>query len=119
MQFWRTDRLTMQTEITTLAEFEEIIKTNNAVAFYMSTPDCNVCKVLKPKLIDFLEKKFPGIVFVYINIAHAKELAAQKNVFTVPTILFYFYGREYIRKARFVNLQELGNELERIYTNIE
>lgn len=108
----------MQTEITTLAEFEEIIKTNNAVAFYMSTPDCNVCKVLKPKLIDFLNIKYPGIVFVYVNIKLARELAAQKNVFTVPTILFYFYEREYIRKTRFVNIDELGNELERIYTNI-
>ncbi len=111
--------MTMQTEITTLTEFEETLKTNNAVAFYMSTPDCNVCKVLKPKLIEFLKENFPGIVFVYCDIAKAKELAAQKNVFTVPTILFYFYGREYIRKARFVNLDELRDELERIYNNIK
>lgn len=105
----------MQTEITTLVEFEEAIKKNVAVAFYMSTPDCNVCKVLKPKLIDFLNEKFPKIKFIYVNVSEAKELAAQKNVFTVPTILFYFDGREYIRKARFVNLDEFEDELLRYY----
>jgi len=48
-------------------------------------------------------------------LAEAKELAAQKNVFTVPTILFYFDGKEYIRKARFVNFDELESEIERYY----
>lgn len=105
----------MQKVITTLQEFEDIVKSNVAVAFYMSTPDCNLCKVLKPKLIEFLNKKFPKIKFVYVNIADSKELAAQKNVFSVPTILFYFDGREYIRKARFVNLDELEEESSRYY----
>lgn len=105
----------MQNEITTLAEFVEIVESNTAVAFYMSTPDCNVCKVLKPKLIEFLTDKFSKIKLIYVNIAEAKELAAQKNVFTVPTILFYFDGKEYIRKARFVNFDELESEIERYY----
>lgn len=109
----------MQTEITTLTEFDEIIKSNLSAAFYLSTPDCSVCKVLKPKFIEFLSEKFPKIKFVYVNIEVAKELAAQKNVFTVPTILFYFDGREYIRKARFLNFDELETELERIYALLE
>ncbi len=109
----------MQTEITTLTEFDEIIKSNISVAFYMSTPDCNVCKVLKPKFIEFLSNKFPKIKFAYVNIELSKELAAQKNVFTVPTLLFYFDGREYIRKARFLDFDELETELKRIYALLE
>ncbi|MBS3944301.1 MAG: thioredoxin family protein [Melioribacter sp.] len=109
----------MPIEITTQLEFDEVIKSNIAAAFYMSTPDCNVCKVLKPKLVEFLTDKFPKIKFIYVNIAEAKELAAQKNVFTVPTILFYFDRKEYIRKARFVNFDELESDLERIYTLLE
>lgn len=109
----------MQTEISTLQEFDEVTKSNVAVTFYMSTPDCNVCKVLKPKLIEFLADKFPKLKFIYVNIADAKELAAQKNVFTVPTVLFYFDGREYIRKARFINFDELESDLERIYSLLE
>lgn len=85
----------------------------------MSTPDCNVCKVLKPKLMEFLADTFPKIKFIYVNIAIAKELTAQKNIFTVPTILFYFGGKEYLRKSRFVNLDELEDELLRYYRLLE
>lgn len=109
----------MQNEITTLAEFDEIVKSNIAAVFYMSTPDCNVCKVLKPKLMEFLADKFPKIKFIYVNIAEAKELAAQKNIFTVPTIIFYIGGKEYLRKSRFVNLDEFEDELARYYSFLE
>lgn len=109
----------MQTEITTLSEFNEATRSNIAAAFYMSTPDCNVCKVLKPKLMEFLADTFPKIKFIYVNIAIAKELTAQKNIFTVPTILFYFGGKEYLRKSRFVNLDELEDELLRYYRLLE
>ena len=105
----------MQTDIISLEHFNSFTTTNTA-AVYFSTPECNVCKVLKPKLIEMLEQEFPKISFAYANVAESKELAAQQNIFSVPTILFFFEGKEYIRKARFVNLEELSSELERIYS---
>jgi thioredoxin 1 len=109
----------MKTDINTLKEFESFISENRAVLFYFSTPDCNVCKVLKPKVEELLTKQFPLIKFVYVNTLNAKELAAQKNIFTVPTILFYFEGKEYLRKSRFLNLDELEDELSRYYRFLE
>ncbi len=109
----------MKTDINTLKEFESFISENRAALFYFSTPDCNVCKVLKPKVEELLTKQFPLIKFVYVNTLNAKELAAQKNIFTVPTILFFFEGKEYLRKSRFVNLDELENELSRYYRFLE
>ena len=108
----------MQIDIFTSAEFNSFISSNKAAAIYFSTPDCNVCKVLKPKLIEMLAQDFPLINFSYVNCEEAKELAAQQNIFSVPTILFFFEGKEFIRKARFVNLDELKNELGRIYSMI-
>ena len=108
----------MQIDIFTSAEFNSFISSNKAAAIYFSTPDCNVCKVLKPKLIEMLAQDFPLINFSYVNCEEAKELAAQQNIFSVPTILFFFEGKEFIRKARYVNLDELKNELERIYSMI-
>lgn len=105
----------MQTDLFTLGDFHSFISSNKAAAIYFSTPDCNVCKVLKPKLIEMLNQNFPLINFAYVNCGKAKELAAQQSIFSVPTILFFFEGKEYIRKARFVNLGELKDELERIY----
>ncbi len=65
-----------------------------------------------------LDQNFPLINFAYVNCEEAKELAAQQNIFSVPTILFFFEGKEFIRKARYVNLDELEDELSRIYSMI-
>jgi thioredoxin 1 len=108
----------MQTDFFTLDDFNSFISSNKAAAIYFSTPDCNVCKVLKPKLIELLNQNFPLMNFAYVDCSEAKELAAQQNIFSVPTILFFFEGEEYIRKARFVNLDELKSELNRIYLMI-
>ncbi len=108
----------MQTDLFTPEDFNSFVSSNKAAAIYFSTPDCNVCKVLKPKLIEMLNQDFPLINFAYIDCSIAKELAAQRSIFSVPTIIFFFDGKEYIRKARFVNLDELKDELERIYSII-
>ena len=105
----------MQTEISSLEQFNIFISSNKGAVIYLSSPDCNVCKVLKPKLIELLETEFPNMSFIYLDVKNSKELAAQLNVFTVPTILLFFEGKEYIRKSRFVDLQELNCELDRLY----
>ena len=105
----------MQTDINSLNEFNLFVSENNAAAVYLSTPDCNVCKVLKPKVIEMIEQSFPEIKFGYVNINAAREVSAQNQIFSVPTILFYFEGKEYFRKARFVDIGELRSDLSRIY----
>ncbi|MCX7874901.1 MAG: thioredoxin family protein [Melioribacteraceae bacterium] len=109
----------MNTEdIISTEEFDNFIKTNEAAVVYFSTQECNVCKILKPKLIELLENKFPLFSFAYIDCNNAKELAAQNSVFSVPTIIFYMQGKELFRKSRNINLTELENELERPYSFI-
>ncbi len=104
-----------QIDISTLEEFENFIKMNPASVVYFSTPECNVCKVFKPKLKELLQEEFPEFKFAYVNCEVSKELAAQKMVFAVPTILFFFDGREFLRKSRNVNLQQLSEELAHTY----
>ncbi len=104
--------------LSTLEEYNDYIKSNIGAVAYFSTPECNVCKVLKPKLKNYLNEKFPELKFAYIDVSVAKELAAQNSIFAVPTILFYFEGREFLRKSRNINFFELDNELTRLYTLI-
>lgn len=105
----------MQTDVNSLEQFNDFISSNKGAVVYFSTPDCNVCKILKPKLIELIETEFPKMSFLFVDVEVAKEIAASNNVFTVPTILFFFECKEYIRKSRFVNLDELGLELRRLY----
>lgn len=97
-------------------ELNELISKNDSVAAYFSTPDCNICKALKPKLKELLSLDFPEIKYVYVDLSRGKELSAQNSVFAVPTILFYFDGKELIRKSRNINLYQLKEELKRPYS---
>lgn len=102
--------------ITSNKELKEFISDNEGVVLYFSTPQCNVCKVLKPKLIELLNDKFPLMKFSYIDCDQYKELAAKYNVFVVPTILFLIKGKEFIRKSRNVSLAQLEEEIIRPYS---
>lgn len=104
-----------QKDIFTVEEFESFIKDNDGAVIYFSTPQCNVCKILKPKLKEMLAEEFPEMKFAYVDCEQAKELAAQKQIFAVPTILFYLDGREFLRKSRNMNLNIVAEELSRPY----
>lgn len=103
---------------TSFENFLEITKSNNAVCFYLSTPECNVCKVLKPKVIEMLEVDFPMISFCYVDLNKAKEISGQLSIFTVPTILVYFEGKETIRASRNMHIEELREQIDRYYKMI-
>lgn len=105
----------MEKILTTESEIQEFLANQKFAALYFSTDECNVCKVLKPKLKDFLAENFSNISFAYINVNNSKECASQRSIFTVPTILFILEGKELIRKARHINFTELYDELSRIY----
>ncbi len=100
---------------TSFENFLDITKSNKAVCFYLSTPECNVCKVLKPKVIEMLESDFPKIIFCYVDLNEAKEISGQLSVFSVPTILVYFEGKETIRASRNIHLEELREQIDRYY----
>ncbi len=105
----------MYTEITSIEEYQHLLQTEAAVLVYFSTDECNVCKVLKPKVDSLIEEDFPRIKPVYVNSSKAPELAAQNRIFAVPTILVFFEGREFLRKSRSFGIADLGNELKRPY----
>jgi thioredoxin-like negative regulator of GroEL len=88
---------------------------NQSVALYFTSPECNVCKVLKPKVREMINQKFPKIKLHFVDITENPAIAAEFQVFTVPVILIYFEGQEYIRKVRNVGLFELEREIIRPY----
>jgi thioredoxin-like negative regulator of GroEL len=102
-------------DIHKIEEFENFVKTNEAALVYFSTPQCNVCKVLKPKVIDFINSDYPKIKMAYVNCEVLKEVAAQNRIFAVPTIIVYLAGKEFIRKSRNISIVEFSSELERPY----
>ena len=96
-------------------EINAIIENEEAALIYFSTPTCNVCKVLKPKVAELIQESFPKIMLYYVNIEEAPIISGQLRIFSIPTLLTYFDRKEFIRKSRNIGLRELEEELERPY----
>lgn len=105
-------------EIQSLDEFKGILELKDAVIAYFSHEQCNVCKVLKPKVAEMIYKNYPKIELIYANTLKNPEIAGQFGVFTVPTIIAFFGGREQFRKSRSIGLNELSEQIDRPYSMI-
>lgn len=96
-------------------QFIDLISQYDSVCFYLSAKDCNVCKILKAKIIDLLSNGFPKMYFCYIDVELSKEIAGQLSVLSVPTILVYFDGKEIIRISRNISLDDFRSQIKRYY----
>jgi len=108
----------MYKTIDNLEDFNAVLKDNLGVLIYYSNETCNVCKVLKPQIIEMLEKQYPKVPFYYVDITETPEIAAQTQVFTIPTIVVYFDGKETIRKSRHIGIGELSESISRPYNMV-
>lgn len=95
-------------------QFDQVVEENALVLAYFSGANCNVCNSLKPKIKSMVTEEFPSIHFVEIKTEQAMELASRFRVFTIPVVLFFADGREYIREARTISVSELGQKLAKI-----
>jgi thioredoxin-like negative regulator of GroEL len=105
-------------EIKSLDEFNQMKQDEATLLAYFSTDACNVCKVLKPKVDELVQREFPQLKMVYVKSDKLPDIAGQHQVFAAPTILVFFDGRETIRKSRNIGLDELSREIDRPYTMI-
>ena len=101
--------------IYTLKDIQDVISNNEAVLIYFSSETCSVCKVLKPKIAELRNSEFPKMELFYVDIEKSPMISGQYRIFTIPTLLVFFEGKEYIRKSRNIGLRELYEEVERPY----
>ena len=83
---------------------------------FLSSPDCNICKELKPRVKRLLEDEFPKIQMFIIDAELNPELSGQLKVFSFPTILLFFEGKEYVRLGRYFGMNNFRDDLQRLYS---
>lgn len=91
------------------------IHKEKAVLLYFSSPSCSVCKVLKPKVAELLRTKFPLMLSHYVDTEKSPVISGQFSVFTIPTILIFFEGKEQVRYSRNISMHQLEAAIERPY----
>ena len=99
----------------TVENINKTIKENSAVMVYFSAPTCNVCHALKPKLLEELDKNFPTFKVESVDISVEEEIAPHFGVFSIPTVLIFLDGQEFIRKSRHMSVGEVIEEIRRPY----
>ena len=99
--------------LNSLEALNTLLNQHEGMLLYFSTPQCNVCKVLRPKLMALFEEHYPEIAHYYVDTTETPEISGQYGVFAVPTILLFLDGREYIRKSRNFSPAELIEEVRR------
>ncbi|WP_042332212.1 thioredoxin family protein [Desulfosporosinus orientis] len=95
--------------IQTYDHLEQLMAEEKQVILYFSSRDCNVCHAVFPKLMNLINDY--SIKVIKIDINDHVEIAGQLLVFTVPTILMMYDGREVLRESRFIDFQKVERML--------
>ena len=89
----------------------------NALAFvYITRGNCGICHVIQPQVEEML-KEFPMIKPIQVSADDVPEVASQFTVFSVPALLLFVEGKEMIREARFVVMDDLYGKFQRVVEN--
>jgi len=99
-----------------LEELQNTIKSEMGVLLYFSGENCNVCHALRPKFKTLFETKFPEIKQIFLDAEVYRQIALEYQVLSLPTILVFLDGREFIREGRTVSMYQLETQLSRPYT---
>lgn len=78
-------------------ELNEILKEGKKVLLDVYGTFCGPCKVLLPKL-ETLEKEYPNIVFLKMDVQKNMTFVNEKKINSVPTVLI-FNGEELINRS--------------------
>ena len=101
-----------------IKDIQTLITDKTAVLLYFYNDSCAPCKVLRPKVMELIESDFPKIEFQLINAEKYPMTTAEYSVFSSPTILVFFEGKEYIRESKNISISELHDKIERYYKMI-
>jgi len=101
--------------IQNLDQLNQTISEEKGVVLYFSNEACSVCRVLKPRVKELVDRSYPQMNFYYIDTENSPLIAGQHRVFTIPTILIYFEGREHARLSRNIGMHQLEEAIARPY----
>nr|WP_314462985.1 thioredoxin family protein [uncultured Clostridium sp.] len=100
-----------------LDSIDKFIIENKVTMLYFSSQNCSVCVVLLPKIKEIL-KKYSKIAFAKVEIDEVQLAVGKYSVFTAPTVIMFFEGKEIIRRSRLISVLELQEKIERFYNLI-
>ncbi|MCD8519330.1 MAG: thioredoxin family protein [Erysipelotrichaceae bacterium] len=91
--------------IQTHEEYEALSNLTKPYILYFTTPTCNVCKAISPKLLKLIEG-YP-INAYKVDVSVLEDIPAQLLIFNIPTIIVMIDQKEVLREVRFIQFENL------------
>jgi thiol-disulfide isomerase/thioredoxin len=102
-------------ELSDISALIEYIDKNTAVMVYFYNDDCPPCISLRPKVESMVEDQFPRMKLVWVNSKMQPDTPAHYGIFSNPTILVFFEGKEFKRFSKYISIGEMRLGIKRIY----
>lgn len=94
------------------------IESTQALIIYFYSPGCVACNGLRPKVEEISLAKFPEMQLLSIDASASPALSAEAGVYSAPTILVFFEGKEYIRESKYISVGQLEDKISRHYNMV-
>lgn len=106
--------MSAKNELFSIEEIEHFVNNHHLAFLYISKTHCSVCHALLPKVQKIMEK-FPKIQMAFVNVDNVPNIAGHLSIFTAPVLILYVDGKEVLREARFVHVEQFKKKVEKIY----
>lgn len=101
-----------------LADVKKVIQNEPLTFVYIGQKNCSVCHGLKPQ-INKIMSGYPQVRLVELDALEVPEVAEAFQVLTVPVLLLFVEGKEYLRQARIVNTSRFKQDVHKIITGYQ
>lgn len=91
------------------------IKHLNEAILYTTSPNCSVCHADYPK-VEQLAQEY-NISALHIDITEVPEASGQMNLFSSPTVILFYEGKEFHSQARIIDFEALSYRLKQLKNN--
>ncbi|WP_244403621.1 thioredoxin family protein [Parageobacillus sp. KH3-4] len=106
--------LNAKNELFSIEEINHFVNHHHLAFLYISQTNCSVCHALLPKVKKVLAE-FPKIQMAFVNADNVPNIAGHLSVFTAPVLILYVDGKEVLREARFVHVEQFKEKMKKIY----
>ena len=108
----------MNNTIGNTARMNNLIAERKGLMLYFYSDECAPCISLRPKVKALVEADFPLLQLEFIDSVKCPELPAAFGVFSSPSLLVFFEGKEFLRESKYVSIEDLREKIGRYYTMV-
>jgi thiol-disulfide isomerase/thioredoxin len=99
-----------------LSALNNRIDQEKAILVYFYNDDCPPCIALRPKVEQLMVHFFPRMKLEFINSKSNPAIPVAFNVFSNPSLLIFFEGKEFKRFSKYISIKELEEAILKYYT---